>query len=102
MVDLKIIDAAQAYGRVLGQGTEAKGLEGRGGDSFKAALTDSIKDAIGTTAKSEVTSMQAITKEADLIDVVTSVANAELVVETVVAVRDRVIQAYNDIIRMPI
>lgn len=100
MVDIKLIDAAQAYGRAIGQGSGAKGLEG--GDSFKSALQDSIADAIGTTAKSETTSMQAVAKEADLIDVVTSVANAELVVETVVAVRDRVIQAYNEIIRMPI
>jgi flagellar hook-basal body complex protein FliE len=34
--------------------------------------------------------------------VVTAVTNAELTLETVVAVRDRVVQAYQDILRMPI
>ena len=37
-----------------------------------------------------------------MIDVVTAVANAELTLETVVAIRDQVIQAYQEVIRMPI
>ena len=38
----------------------------------------------------------------DLVDVVTAVAAAEATMETVIAVRDEVIKAYQEIMRMPI
>jgi flagellar hook-basal body complex protein FliE len=38
----------------------------------------------------------------NVIDVVTAVAETEVAVETMVAVRDRVISAYEEIMRMPI
>ena len=47
-------------------------------------------------------SAKAIAEKADLTDLVTSVTNAELTLQTVVAVRDRMISAYQDIIKMPI
>ena len=40
--------------------------------------------------------------KANVIDVVTAVAETEVAVETMVAVRDRVISAYEEIMRMPI
>ena len=40
--------------------------------------------------------------EAELIDVVTAVSAAEISLETVVAVRDEVVKAYQEILRMPI
>ncbi len=43
-----------------------------------------------------------IAGEADLKDVITAVANAEQTLETVVAVRDKVLAAYNEILKMPI
>lgn len=104
MADLKVIDAAAAYSRALGQAIKGDkaGDVAAGGASFKAALGDAIEGVTSASAKSETVSMQAVAGKADLVDLVTAVTNAELVVETVVAVRDRVIQAYNDIIRMPI
>ncbi len=56
---------------------------------------------MNSAGAAEKLSMQAISKEAEMVDVVTAITNAEVVVESVVAVRDKVIQAYNDIIRMP-
>jgi flagellar hook-basal body complex protein FliE len=47
-------------------------------------------------------SAKAVTGEADLTDVVTAVTNAELTLQTVVSVRDRLISAYQEIMRMPI
>lgn len=38
----------------------------------------------------------------DVVDLVTAVAETELAVDTLVAVRDRVIAAYQDILNMPI
>jgi flagellar hook-basal body complex protein FliE len=49
----------------------------------------------------ESLSMAAVRDEADLNNVITAVAEAELTLETVVAVRDKVIDAYREILRMP-
>ena len=46
--------------------------------------------------------MQALVAPTDVSQVVMAVTNAEVTLETVVAVRDRVIQAYQDILKMPI
>ncbi|NBX04163.1 MAG: flagellar hook-basal body complex protein FliE, partial [Alphaproteobacteria bacterium] len=47
--------------------------------------------------------MEALTGgKVDLTDLVTAVSSAELTLNTVVAVRDKVINAYQEIIRMPI
>ena len=40
--------------------------------------------------------------KANVMDVVTAVAETDVAVSTLVSVRDRVIQAYEDIMRMPI
>jgi flagellar hook-basal body complex protein FliE len=99
MVDLKAMDAAGAYGKLLGQNQSAK-VAGSGGE-FQNALTDAISGTKNATSSAEAISMQQIAGKADLIDVVTAMNNAEMAVSSVVAVRDKVIQAYNDIIRMP-
>ena len=41
-------------------------------------------------------------REGDLIDVVTAVADSEVTVQTLVSVRDKMISAYEEIMRMPI
>lgn len=58
-----------------------------------------VEDSVRTA---EQMSVQAATGQADLVDVVTAVAAAEVQLETVVAVRDQVIRAYQEILRMPI
>ena len=42
------------------------------------------------------------TGDAELIDVATAVSAAEITLETMVAVRDEVVRAYQEILRMPI
>ena len=58
--------------------------------------------AIKTGEKGELMSAKAIAGTADLREVVTAVTNAEVTLQTALAIRDRVIQAYNDIVSMPI
>ena len=53
-------------------------------------------------ARGEKLSAQSVAGKAELTDVVTAVTSAELTLQTVVAVRDRVISAYQEIMRMPI
>lgn len=76
-------------------------------DVNQPSFSSMVEKALGTTVDAvqagEATEMAALTTgKVELSDLVTAVANAELSLNTVVAVRDRVINAYNDIIRMAI
>lgn len=70
--------------------------------SFSDLVTDALNTSRGSAYKSEEVSTRAIANEADLHELVTSVANAELTLNTVVAVRDRMVSAYQEIVKMPI
>ncbi len=72
------------------------------GQTFGALLDKVGTDALQAQKTAEEMSKQAVAGKADLRDVVTAVQNAELTLETVVAVRDKVINAYNEILKMPI
>lgn len=70
--------------------------------SFSDLVSNSLKQASVTGYQSEEVSTRAIANEADLHELVTTVANAELTLNTVVAIRDRTISAYQEIVKMPI
>jgi len=72
------------------------------GKSFADLLGQAVTDAISTGRQGEVMSARGIAGTADIGEVVTAVTNAELTLQTAVAIRDRVISAYQDIISMPI
>jgi flagellar hook-basal body complex protein FliE len=72
------------------------------GNSFLGLVNESLSSAVKTGRQAEELSLKQITGEADLKDVVTAVANAEHTLETVVAVRDKVLNAYQEILKMPI
>jgi flagellar hook-basal body complex protein FliE len=73
-----------------------------GGGDFADVLRNATQDAIGAVREGERQSLAAAAGTADLTDVVTAVGRAELTLQTVVSLRDRVIQAYQDVLRMPI
>ena len=109
MVDTSAISATQAYSKALTNAADSKssgaavGLdEVANGSSFADMLAEAGTGAIESGVASEQVSLDAVTGDAGLADIVTAVSNAEATLETVVAVRDRVIQAYQDIIKMPI
>lgn len=72
------------------------------GADFAESLREATTQAIDTLRQGEAQSLEAAAGTADINEVVTAVSKAELTLQTVVALRDRVIQAYQDIIRMPI
>lgn len=90
--------------------TEAakRAVDGAGNDQDAAApkfgdlLARSIGDAVDANRTSENISIQAASGKADLQDVVEAVNAAEISLQTVVSIRDRVISAYQEILRMPI
>lgn len=97
-------DALRAAERILQQTSleGAQGTEKTGAASFLDMVGDSLKSAAAAGYKSEEVATRALSGKADLTDVVTAVANAETALNTVVTIRDRVINAYQDIIKMPI
>ncbi|MGC2856123.1 flagellar hook-basal body complex protein FliE [Novispirillum sp. DQ9] len=72
------------------------------GESFADLVSGSLKKAVALGHRSEEMSLKGVAGEADLTDVVLAVNNAENALNTVVAVRDKVINAYQEIMRMPI
>jgi flagellar hook-basal body complex protein FliE len=98
---ISIPHAAQAYtaaGKIGGPGMEPRS----GGGSFADLVKSAASNTIETLKQGEAASTAAVAGSGNLSEVVTAVSNAEATLQTVVAVRDRVIQAYQDILRMPI
>ena len=80
---------------------QAAATQGAGG-SFSDALASAVKAAENTMHTGEIASAQGAAGKGDVVQVVNAVTAAELTLETVVAIRDRVISAYQDIMKMPI
>jgi flagellar hook-basal body complex protein FliE len=72
------------------------------GSSFADMMKQGVTKAIDSIKGGEQMSAKAVTGQADMIDVVQAVTSAELTLQSVVALRDRMISAYQEILRMPI
>ena len=72
------------------------------GGNFSDFLSGAIKDSINTIRQGETAATQQVQGKANIVDVVQSVNAAELTLDTVVAVRDKVVAAYQSIMNMPI
>ena len=97
--------AANAYAslaRMATNGGAAKGAEIAGGQSFGAVLKDAIGSVMDAGKKSDAQTVAMASGKSNVMDVVTAVAETDVAVSTLVSVRDRVIQSYEDIMRMPI
>ena len=90
--------AADAYARA-DRGESGAGTAGHG---FGATLQNVISGAVQGGHEAEAKAMQAISGEGNLTEVVMALSHAELTLQTATAVRDRVVQAYQDIMKMPI
>lgn len=100
----RISDAAAAYSNAAGK-SSGPGMEARDtgpGETFGGMVRDLISEASEAGIRSEQVTADAMVGQADLTEVVMAVNNAELTLQTVVAIRDKVIEAYQQIIQMPI
>jgi flagellar hook-basal body complex protein FliE len=88
--------AADAYAR-----TDAGGAAD-GGGSFGAVLSHAVEGAIAQGHAADQQAAAAIAGTGDITEVVTAIAHAQLALLTATAIRDRVVQAYQDVMRMPI
>jgi flagellar hook-basal body complex protein FliE len=101
--------AANAYASLARLTDPAAGLAKAGageaagaGPNFGAALKEALGAVVEAGRKSDTQSQAMAAGKANMVDVVTAVAETEVAVDALVAVRDRVIQAYEEIMRMPI
>lgn len=70
--------------------------------NFGDFLQGAVKEAMSTMKGGEQMAANAITGKTDVVNVVNAVNAAEITLDTVVAVRDKVIAAYQSIMQMPI
>lgn len=96
--------AAKAFSPAasLAKSALTQGASGTGTPDFTSLIKDALKSTAATGAQADKQAAAAVAGKADIVDVVTAVAESEAAIETLVAVRDRVIAAYEDIMRMPI
>ena len=90
--------AAQAYARVAGDNTAPEASSG----GFGKALSSALNSAVQTGEQADAQAAQGLNGQADLTQIVTSVTQAQLALQTTVALRDRMVQAYQSIMNMPI
>ncbi len=73
-----------------------------GGSRFDALVRQELSAAVGSLARGEATAVAGLVGKASIQEVVEAVSSAELSLQKVTAVRDRVIAAYQEIMRMPV
>ena len=95
---LKRVAGSAGEGAGLENGSKIKGLP----ETFGDLLSEQVSELEKTTATGEKAAIQAAAGKGNLVDLVTQVSEAEVVLQTAVTVRDRVINAYQEIMKMPI
>lgn len=102
--------AAGAYASIQGMGagnlmkkplSAGAGAES-GGTDFAALIGKALEATADAGKKADAQTANVAAGRADVVDVVTAVAESEAAIETLVAVRDRVIAAYEEIMRMQV
>ena len=94
------VSAARAYQEAARAGAAAQG----GGENvdFGALVQEAVRQAGQSAQAAEAQATAVAGGQGNIVDVVTAIAAAETQLETVIAVRDQVIAAYQEILRMPI
>jgi flagellar hook-basal body complex protein FliE len=96
------IAAANLYANVARLTSGGGGAAAGSAGSFASVLKDAMGALESMGQKSDAQTRAAATGKANMVDVVTAVSETEVAIDAVVAVRDRVIAAYEDIMKMPI
>jgi flagellar hook-basal body complex protein FliE len=101
--------AAKAYAAIQSQAAgltgnlgAAHGATGADAHGFSDILKTAMNDALQTSKVAEHQIVANVQGKADLVDVATAISSAQASLQTVIAVRDQVIAAYQQIMAMPI
>ena len=102
------LSASKAYSQAANAAQQALGSSGLGGaeQAQGAGFGDVLQQVVGgvveTGRKADHAMSSAAIGKGDLVDVVTAISAAEMSLQTLVAVRDQAIMAYQEVMRMPI
>jgi flagellar hook-basal body complex protein FliE len=99
--------AANAYAALARLTNPTAGAsKGAGAEAGEGNFGSVLQNALGAIVEAGQTSdrqaQAMVAGKANIVDVVTAVSETEVAVESLVAVRDKVIAAYEEIMRMPI
>jgi flagellar hook-basal body complex protein FliE len=80
------------------------GMNARGpaGGDFASMVKNAAEQSVNALKEGEAATMLGVAGKLELTNVVTAVNNAQLTLQTAVAVRDRIVQSYQMIMQMPI
>lgn len=92
----RITDGASSLAKTVGDGG------GQQGPNFGELLKQAVDGINAAGRKADLQAQSVATGKANIIDVVTAVAEAETAVDALVAVRDNIIQSYQEVMRMTI
>ena len=99
--------AASAYAKVQG-GSSIGAVDGiedgsaSGSSGFGSTLERALQDVVQTGHEADAKTIQGMSGEGNITEVVMAVSRAQLALQSTVAIRDRVVQAYQDIMKMSI
>lgn len=99
-----ITAATNAYTNALNQlnkAADAVSPAESPGSGFGELLKQSMQGAVEAQHNSEKVSAAALSGKADMTDVLQALTSAEMALNTVLAVRDKVVQAYEQVMRTP-
>jgi flagellar hook-basal body complex protein FliE len=95
-------NAIAAYSNTARAAIPTADLRPQTGETFSNLVENQVEQSIAAVKGGEKSTSMALGGKSDLSEVAMAVANAEVTLQTVVAVRDRVVSAYLDILKMPI
>ncbi len=101
--------ATAAYGnasRLINQAakpsTDLTAAATNGGNNFADLLAQNVQGVVDQGKVSDQMAMDMVSGKANVVDMVTALSETEMAIESMVTIRDRVISAYEEIMRMPI
>jgi flagellar hook-basal body complex protein FliE len=97
----QVLSAYQASGPQASTGSGLGNTAGTATD-FSSLVGNAAESALQTMRQAEQTTAAGVAGKADVQQVVEALGDAEVTMQTVVAVRDKVLGAYNDIMRMTV
>jgi flagellar hook-basal body complex protein FliE len=93
---------AAAQAQVSGAASAVATAQPADPHAFSEVLKNAMSDAVNSSKNAETQIAAQAQGKGDLVDTVTAIASAQASLDTVVAVRDQVISAYQQIMQMPI
>jgi flagellar hook-basal body complex protein FliE len=82
--------------------TDLTALANPGGSNFADLLAQNVQSVVDQGKASDQMALDMVNGKANVVDMVTAISETEMAIESMVTIRDRVIAAYEEIMRMPI